>query len=205
MIKVKICGITNVPDALTAAAAGADYIGFVFAESPRRVSPARAGEIIKALKGSGVSAVGVFVNEKERDVRNTAELCSLDVLQFHGDEPPEYCRRFSDYIVFKAFRLKNEVDIPVMKEYDVCACLADAFVEGRFGGTGRIIPPGLASKAGGAVKRMILSGGLTPDNVSSCIGEVEPFGVDVSSGVEKSPGLKDDEKMRIFINAARRF
>ncbi len=205
MIKIKICGITNIPDALAAARSGADYLGFVFAESPRRVSPGHAAEITKELKGEGVKTAGVFVNEEEDYVRKTAELCSLDVLQFHGEESPDYCRRFPGYIIFKAFRLRSSADVGLMKVYDVYACLADAFVEGVYGGTGKTISPELSLEAAPAAKRLILSGGLSPENVSSCIEKINPFGVDVSSGVEKSPGVKDVEKLMRFINIARRF
>ena len=203
MTRIKICGITNLRDALLCAGLGADYLGFVFAESPRRILPREASEIIKALKGLNARSVGVFVNEKEEEIKRIGELCSLDVIQLHGEETPEFCGRFKGYSVFKAFRLRDEADIAVMKDYEADALLIDSFVEGRHGGTGKRLSPGLAGKAAVYSERLILSGGLTPGNVRGCIAKIKPFGVDVSSGVEKSPGRKDAGKVKSFIEAAR--
>lgn len=203
MTRIKICGITGIHDALFCAELGADYIGLVFAPSPRRVSPRKAAEIIRELRGMNVMAAGVFVNENEEEVKRTADLCGLDVLQFHGDEAPEFCRRFPGYSVFKAFSIRDENDLAKMNDYDADALLVDSFVEGLRGGTGKMLSADIALKAAKLADRLFLSGGLSPGNVSDCIERVKPFGVDVSSGVEKSPGIKDREKVKNFINAVR--
>ncbi len=203
MVKVKICGITSLMDAVFASRLGADYLGFVFADSPRRISPERASEIIKGLEGLNVRAAGVFVNEKEDEIKRIAALCPLDVIQLHGDESPDFCGRFKGFSVFKAFRLRNEDDTAAIKDYEADAFLVDSFVEGMRGGTGKVLSAGLALEAARHTDKLILSGGLTPENVSGLIAMVRPFGVDVSSGVEKSPGIKDEEKVKKFIDAAR--
>ncbi len=203
MIRIKICGITGIDDALYCAELGADYIGLVFAPSPRRVSPGQASEITRQLRGMNVMAAGVFVNEAEEEVKRTADLCGLDVLQFHGDEDPEFCRRFPGYSVFKAFSVRDENDLAGMKDYDADALLVDSFVEGQRGGTGKMLSSDIALKAAGITERLFLSGGLAPGNVAECIKRGKPFGVDVSSGVEQSPGIKDREKVKKFIDAVR--
>ncbi len=203
MVKVKICGITNIMDAVFASRLGADYLGFVFADSPRRISPERASEIIKALEGLNVRAAGVFVNEDEEEIKRIAALCPLEVLQLHGDESPEFCGRFKGYSVFKAFRARNKDDIAAIKDYEADAFLIDSFVEGMHGGTGKVLSHDLALEAARYTGRLFLSGGLTPENVSGLIARVSPFGVDVSSGVEKSPGIKDEEKIKKFMDAVR--
>ena len=203
MTKIKICGITRIDDALYCAGLGTDYLGFVFAPGPRNVSPEKAAEIIGELGGMNVLAAGVFVNEEEEEVKRTADLCGLDVLQFHGEETPEFCGRFPEFSVFKAFRIKCESDLARLKEYRTDAHLIDAFVEGLRGGTGKLLPAEIAAKAAEFTGRLFLSGGLDPENVAGRVESVKPFGVDVSSGVERSPGVKDREKLKRFINAVR--
>lgn len=204
MPEIKICGITRVEDAVECARLGADYLGFVFAGSPRRVSPVKAAEIIRELRGGGTRAAGVFVDEDEQTVWKILELCRLDVLQFHGRETPEYCGLFGGVPVIKAFRLRFSGDAARFRDYGVFAHLADAFAEGKPGGTGKTIPRELAAEAARESKRLFLSGGLTPRNVAVHIENINPFGADVSSGVEKSPGVKDIEKVKAFIYNARR-
>lgn len=204
MPEIKICGITRAGDAVECARLGADYLGFIFAASPRRVSPREAAEIIRELRGGGARATGVFVNEREQTVREIMELCHLDALQFHGTETPEYCGKFGGTPVIKAFRLRSAGDAEMFRDYRVFAHLADAFVEGKPGGTGKTLPRELAAEAAAASGRLFLSGGLNPGNIAACIAEINPFGVDVSSGVEASPGLKDIGKVKAFIDNARR-
>ncbi len=203
MIKIKICGITNLTDGLVCQNLGVDYIGFVFAPSPRRVSPAAAAGIAGALKGKGPELAGVFVNEKEDVIKKTADLCSLDVIQLHGEEPASFCGKFAGRKVFKAFRVKNENDLHAMEDYRVDALLVDSFVRGKHGGTGKTLSLELAAKAAALGKNIILSGGLSPENVGSYIDAIDFFGVDVSSGVEAGPGRKDENKIKRFVNAVR--
>ncbi len=203
MIKIKICGITNLPDGLACQNLGVDYIGFVFAPSPRRISPADAAGIADALKQGGTEFVGVFVNEKEDVIKKIADLCSLDVVQLHGDEPASFCGKFAGRKIFKAFRVKNENDLHAMEDYRVDALLVDSFVRGKYGGTGKTLPLELAAKAAASGKNIILSGGLSPENVGSYIDVINFFGVDASSGVEAGPGKKDENKIKRFVNAVR--
>lgn len=202
MVRIKICGITNVDDGLLAAELGADALGFVFAESPRRVTPVMAGEVIERLPPL-IAKVGVFANERKTVVSEIAAVCGLDVLQFHGDEPPEYCARFRGKVI-KAIRVRGPESLAGLEAYAgaVDAFLLDAHVEGSLGGTGRTFDWDVAAKA----KRygpIILSGGLTPANVGEAVGRVRPYGVDVSTGVEERPGKKNGERMSMFCQKVR--
>ncbi len=202
MVKVKICGITNVKDALHAAACGADALGFVFfPESPRSISPESAREIVSTLPPF-VSAVGLFVNEKPGRIMETVEYCSLDLLQLHGDESPEDCAVLSGRRVIKALRVRNAESMRAAGDYKVSALLLDAWAPDRFGGTGRTFDWELAGLAGESL-RIILAGGLNPENVSEAVSAVRPYGVDVSSGVEAAPGKKDPAKVEAFIANAK--
>ncbi len=178
-------------------------MGFVFADSPRKISPGKASEISKEIRGMGVCAVGVFVNEAEDEIRRISEICSLDYVQLHGEESPEFCRKFKDTGVFKAFRAKDADEVMRIKEYEADAYLLDSFTEGVYGGTGKTVAAELAEKALSLTDRLILSGGLTHENVAGFLAKIKPFGVDISSGVEQSPGVKDKEKILSFINAVR--
>jgi len=201
MVKVKICGNTNLEDALAAAEAGADAVGFVFyAKSPRAVDPKTAAEIISRLPPF-VMPVGVFVNEELGVVRRIMEDCNIPLAQLHGDESPQYCSTLGRSVV-KAIRVRDRRELESMNSYEVVGFVLDAFVEGVPGGTGVKIDWDLASEAQ-KKGRIILAGGLTPDNVAEAVRRVRPYGVDVSSGVESSPGKKDHAKVRAFIANAR--
>lgn len=200
-MRIKICGITNRDDALCAVDAGADALGFVFVKSsPRCVSPVRAAEIIAALPKS-VLTVGVFVNGLREEMLRTMRATGLGALQLHGQELPAAALGY-DIPVIKAHRVKAGFNPEVMRGYQVYAHLVDAWVEGKHGGTGHTCDWEIASRAA-RVHRTILSGGLRPENVGAAIRAVKPFAVDVSSGVEKQPGLKDHNCVRSFVTAAR--
>lgn len=200
-VRIKICGITNEEDGLAAAKFGADALGFVFAPSPRRISVERAREIIKVLPPL-VQTVGVFVNEDPEKVLSTAAACGLDILQFHGDESAAYCSSF-DRRVIKAVRLQSRDDLDKLSKYVnvVDALLLDTYVPNKLGGTGITFDWKLAVKAR-RYGRIILAGGLNPENVAAAISMVKPYAVDASSGLEQSPGAKDHEKMAQFMREA---
>ena len=199
---VKICGITRPEDALAAARAGAHAIGLVFyAKSPRHVTPARAAEIVRVLPPF-VTTVGLFVDATAEEVHAALAEAPVGLLQFHGDETPEFCRQFKRPYV-KAVRVKAGVDLlQYAQEYhDAKALLLDAYVEGLHGGSGAafdwsLIPRGLPLP-------VILSGGLTPENVTEAVRRVRPSAVDVSSGVESAKGIKDAQKIAAFIKGVR--
>lgn len=201
-IRTKICGITRVEDALVAAQAGADAIGLVFyPKSPRAVSVAQAQQIIAALPPF-VSTVGLFVNATRSEIEVILGELPLDVLQFHGDETPADCEGF-DRPYYRALRMQPGVDIAQLsaKYSSAQGVLLDAWVPGLHGGTGErfdwdMIPQHLA-------KPLILAGGLNADNITQAIEQVQPWAVDVSGGVESSPGIKDADKMRKFLYAVQ--
>ena len=200
--RVKICGLTSAGDALAAAEAGADALGFMFyAGSPRHVSLPAARDIIRQLPPF-VARVGVFVNPAEEVVRQAIEVCGLDILQFHGEEPPEFCARFGLRVV-KAFRIEDASSLRALPAYAVSAWLLDSFVPGRRGGTGARFNWDLAVEAQQLGRPILLAGGLTPENIADAVGRVRPYAVDVSSGVEAAPGRKDAGKVRAFIAAAK--
>lgn len=202
IVKVKICGLTRLADAQSAIAAGADALGFVFWEqSPRRLCTAAAAEIIRQLPPQ-VQKVGVFVNAPPEAVRRAIGECSLDVLQFHGDESPDYCQQF-DRRTMKAFRIRDAESLRALPDYRTDAWLLDAFVPGQPGGCGATFNWNLAVEAQKFGRPLFLAGGLTPENVAAAVRQVRPCGVDVSSGVELAPGQKDSEKVRAFIAAAK--
>jgi phosphoribosylanthranilate isomerase len=201
-VKVKICGITSVEDAQTAIAAGADLLGFVFYEkSPRRVTLEQAAAIARTVPPY-VVCVGLFVDAPAEFVAEAMSACGLQLLQFHGDETPEYCRQFGA-MSMKAFRVKDADTIRALSEYPTDAWLLDAFVPGQQGGTGHTFNWDLAVEAVKLGKLVFLAGGLTPENVAEAVRRVQPYGVDVSSGVESAPGKKDPAKVRAFIEAAK--
>lgn len=201
MVKVKICGITNEDDAKAAVDAGADALGFVFyLESPRYILPHTAGRIARSLPPF-VTTVGLFVNEAPERVNRCMEEMGLSVAQLHGDEPAAICRRIR-WPVVKAVRVECEEDLREMAAYRVTAFLLDARVQGLYGGTGKPLPWDVAIKAK-RYGRIMLAGGLTPENVAEAVRKVRPYGVDVSSGVEASPGRKDHRKLERFIREAK--
>lgn len=202
-VVVKICGITNATDGIAAAEAGADVLGFVFYDaSPRSIRIEAAAEIIRQLPPFLVKA-GVFVDAPPDLVVSAIEQCGLNLLQFHGTESPEYCAQFG-LMSMKAFRIRDEASLQPLKEYPTEAWLLDSYTPGRVGGTGETFNWDLARHAQGLGKPIFLAGGLTPLNVAEAIERVRPYGVDVSSGVEITPGKKDHDKVRAFVNAAKR-
>ena len=199
---VKICGITRPEDALAAARAGAHAIGLVFyAKSPRNVTPARAAEIVRMVPPF-VTTVGLFVNAEAEEIRRTLADAPVNLLQFHGEETPEFCRQFKRPYA-KAVRMKAGVDLLQYAQdyHDAKALLLDNYIEGLHGGSGvafdwSLIPRGLPLP-------VILSGGLTPENVADAVRRVRPSAVDVSSGVESAKGIKDAQKIAAFIKGVR--
>lgn len=200
-VRIKICGITRLEDALHAAACGADALGFVFYDpSPRAVSPEAARTIIAALPPF-VTVTGLFVNEEPRRIREVAEFCRLDVVQLHGDEKPQDCL-LAPLRVIKALRVRGPESLADLGSYAVSALLLDAWSPDSYGGTGHSFNWDLA--AGVAAKHpIILAGGLGPHNVAEAVSRVRPYGVDVSSGVESDPGKKDPRLVEDFIRLVK--
>jgi phosphoribosylanthranilate isomerase len=201
MIKIKICGITNLEDALLAAALGADALGFIFyPKSPRKLVPEVAREIIAQLPPF-VASVGVFVDEAAAVVQDLAAKVGLDWVQLHGQESPEYCRNLGRRVI-KGFRIQDENSLRELAPYRdaVQAFLLDTYKKGQVGGTGEVFDWHLAREAK-KFGRIILAGGLTPENVSRAIAIAEPAAVDAASGTEAAPGQKDPVKLRAFFQA----
>jgi len=198
MIPVKICGITNKEDAMCAADCGAAALGFIFyPPSPRYIKPADARKIIRVLPNDLVK-VGVFVNEKPKEIKRIVEYCRLDMIQLHGDETPDFCREFPSAQVIKAVELKNEADFVYAKSYHVGAILVDSRHARLYGGTGKKANWDLACRIKNK-KPLILSGGLNEKNVAEALKVVAPAALDINSGVESEPGKKDHVKLaRIF-------
>lgn len=203
MVKVKICGITNLEDAQAAAEAGADALGFVFyPDSPRFIDPGNARAIIAKLPVF-ITSVGVFVDESEDLIRRIIREGGIQILQFHGSESPVLCTRFREKVI-KAIRIKDEESISEMQMYDVDTFLLDTYLDCSKGGTGKTFNWKYAemAKENG---RIILSGGLNPSNIGDAVRKLKPYGVDVSSGVEISPGKKDHDKIREFVREAKKY
>ena len=197
-VKVKICGITNVADGVAAAEAGADMLGFMFYEkSPRHVSLEAAAKIAQAISPF-VIKVGVFVNPAEELVTRAIADCGVTLLQFHGDETPEFCTQFG-MMSMKAFRIRDASSLDELPKFQTEAYLLDAFSPEARGGTGATFNWDLAIEAKKFGRPIFLAGGLTPENVGEAVCKIQPFGVDVSSGVESAPGKKDVAKVRAFI------
>jgi phosphoribosylanthranilate isomerase len=198
-VKVKICGITDVETALEAVRAGADAIGFVFAESKRKMTRENAKEIALKLP-PGVMKVGVFVNESKEVIESTVAEVGLNMVQLHGDEPPEFCNAFS-VPVMKALSIETRDDLQKLNDYNCDYILLDS-PKGKYrGGNGTKFDWRIAQEIQ-SEKKIILAGGLTPDNVETAIRIVRPFMVDVSSGVETA-GKKDIKKIAAFIEKAK--
>jgi len=201
--KIKICGITNLPDAQLAVELGADALGFIFyPKSPRYIKVTAAADICSVLPPF-VAKVGVFVDELEYEIEKALAECLLTALQFHGDEPPGFCQKFAAKSI-KAIRMRDEDSLRAAAEYDVDALLLDTYTDDSRGGTGKTFDWSLAVKAKETLAPpIILSGGLTSVNVQEAIRKVRPYAVDVSSGVEREPGKKDPEKLRRFIELCK--
>jgi phosphoribosylanthranilate isomerase len=204
-VKIKICGLTNPEDAAAAVDAGADAVGFVFhKKSPRCAEAAVVRAIVKVLPPF-VLPVGVFVNEEAKVVRDVMDSCGLVLAQLHGDETAAYCETLGRPVL-KAIRLKDRRSFLALAEFQgragVRGFLLDAFSLDAYGGTGQVADWSAAAEAAAAAS-ILLAGGLTPENVAEAIRQVRPYGVDVSSGVEASPGKKHHEKMRAFVQAVR--
>jgi phosphoribosylanthranilate isomerase len=201
-VRIKICGITNVEDALLAAGLGADALGFIFyAKSPRGVTVPVASEICRALPPF-VSRVGVFVNESEQAINEAVVACRLTAVQLHGEESPEFCRRFAVPVI-KVVRVRDATSIAEAAGYEVDALLLDTYTAASHGGTGRTFDWSLAVQAKSLRRPVILSGGLTADNVADAIRAVQPYAVDVASGVESAPGRKDAAQLCRFISQCK--
>jgi len=201
-VKVKICGITSVRDAEEAVEAGADALGLMFYPgSPRHITEEMAQTIERRLPPF-IIRVGVFADATPEDVFSAMHKCGLNLLQFHGRETPEFCRQFG-MMTMKAFRIRDAESLREIPRYETDAYLLDSYVAGKAGGTGEVFNWELAVEAARFGKPIFLAGGLTPENVAEAVRTVHPFAVDVSSGVEQSPGIKDPKKMRDFIAAVR--
>ena len=202
MTKIKICGITNIDDALAATGYGADALGFIFyKKSPRYISPETAREIARKVPPF-VKKVGVFVNEEIDIVNKILDEADLDMAQLSGDETHSYCRNLNvPYI--KAFRIRDEESLNEIDKFDTSYLLFDSFNEGEYGGTGETFDWSLIQNKHFKDQYVILSGGLNPDNIEDAILKIKPYAVDVASGVEKEPGKKDHNKIKSFIEAAK--
>jgi len=201
-VGIKICGLTRAEDVAALENLGVDFAGFIFApSSPRFLAPENAAELLPLLP-RGIRRVGVFLDADPETVRVLSRRLHLDFLQFHGSESPAYCRGFG-LPFFKAFRVRGPLDPDRMKAYRAEAVLLDAYHRGVPGGTGETFDWSLAQEAGTAGIRVVLAGGLNPQNVAAAVRTVRPWAVDVSSGVELSPGIKDPRKLREFVRRIR--
>ncbi len=211
-VQLKICGITSLEDSLAAVAAGAGWLGFNFyPPSPRYIQPAACAALLEALaeRGATVQRVGVFVNAAPGHIRAVLDGCGLDLAQLSGDEPPEILDTLAELGVpaFKALRPKTPADLETARRaypphLAAPAWLVDAYRPGEFGGTGQTADWSLASSLA-ALAPIFLAGGLTPENVGAALRQVQPWGVDVASGVEEAPGRKSAVKMAAFAQAVR--
>ncbi len=201
MTKVKICGIKNLDDAISAVDYGADAIGFVFAKSIRKVSKEKARSIIRKLPPF-VTTVGLFVNETVEDIEAACRFCGLDAVQLHGNEPHGIINKLKDIKTIKAFRIQNKKDIIPIKKYKPNAILLDGYSENKMGGTGTTFDWKIVKKLKTSIP-IVVAGGLTHLNVSRAIRIVKPYGVDVSSGVEIVPGKKEKKLIKKFIDAVK--
>jgi len=207
MTQVKICGLTNLEDAIAAAAAGADLLGFIFyPPSPRFVAAEDVQEIVSNVRWvfPAMRCVGVFVNQTPISVLQTAQQCRLDTVQLHGAEPPEAAVNLMEagLNVFRVIRVHDANSLESGGQHPATAYLLDTYVPGQMGGTGQSFDWSLAKQFNGD-RPVILAGGLTPENVAQAVQIAQPWGVDVSSGVEAEPGRKDHHKLREFVLKAK--
>lgn len=206
-VLVKICGITRFEDGMCALSAGVDFIGLVFYhKSPRYILPQAAEAMMARFRDEGfpdVRAIGVFVNETPERINRIVQNLDLFAVQLHADEPPEYAAKIQSCVI-KAVRIRDESDLDVIGKWPAWAYLCDAWHPEHYGGTGKRIDASMISPYVSR-NRVILAGGLNPENVSEALAVADFFAVDVSSGVEESPGKKDHEKVRKFIRAVKKF
>jgi phosphoribosylanthranilate isomerase len=204
MTRIKVCGITSVQDGLAAVELGADAIGFVFALSPRRVDAATAKRIADALPPFA-SRVGVFVNA-DPGLLHVVQVCGLDAVQLHGDQSESFAKSLAPHVrLVRAVRVKGVRCLTRLKEYETSdAVLLDTYSKETMGGTGKTFDWEIAVRAKDFGKPIVLSGGLSPENVEEAIRRVRPYAVDVSSGVESAPGKKDYDKIKEFIRNVRK-
>ena len=202
MTFIKICGITNLNDAHAAVAAGADILGFNFYRpSPRYIAPESAREIINTLPDSILTA-GVFVNEGSPDaVRSIANQSGVKAVQLHGDESPDFCRALNS--VIKSFAVSGNFDIKQLESYEVDAIMLDTKDNRLRGGTGRVFDWSIAQQVSRLIPKLYLAGGLSPENITEAIEMVQPYAVDACSSLEDKPGIKNHERMRVFVSAVR--
>tara|TARA_B100001245_G_scaffold28966_1_gene18751 strand:+ start:413 stop:1051 length:639 start_codon:yes stop_codon:yes gene_type:complete len=196
-VKVKICGMTNLKDVKVAVDGGVDAVGFIFyKKSPRSVTMQAVREIVLELPPF-VDSVGVFVNETAEQINKISDHCKLDRVQLHGDESPAFCKKIRRRVI-KVIRVKDIQSLKKLSDYPVSSFLLDTFSEDQYGGTGKVFDWNLAYSAK-KYGPIILAGGLTPINVRQAIQRIQPYGVDVCSGVESQPGIKDHKKMQAFL------
>ena len=207
MVKVKICGITSLEDALHACYSGADAVGFIIYPKSKRFIKAKEVRKITSQLPPFLTKVGVFVNEDPRDVLEILSYAHLDFAQLHGDETPQECEYIGANRVIKVFRLRTEEDVEKIRPYagKVRAILLDTYDSKVYGGTGKPFNWELAIKVKEEFPEipLILSGGLNPENVKRAVETVRPYAVDVSSGVEAEPGVKEREKVEAFVKRAK--
>ena len=204
MVRVKICGNTNPEDAKLAAQFGAHYLGFIFAESKRKINIPKARVIMQAVPNFR-NFVGVFSNQPKKEVETIAGELGLKILQFHGDETALYCHSFMEksFQVIKSFRIKEAMSLKRLEEYNVTAFLFDAFSKEDGGGTGTSFDWNIIEDKPYVHEKLFLAGGLNVDNLRKAIQKIRPYAVDVASGVEKEPGKKDPVLLRRFIDIAK--
>jgi phosphoribosylanthranilate isomerase len=202
MTFIKICGITNLNDAHAAIAAGADILGFNFYKpSSRYIAPENAREIINTLPDS-ILTVGVFVNDGSPDaVRSIANQSGVKAVQLHGDESPDYCRALNS--VIKTFSVSENFDIKQLESYEVDAIMLDTKDNRLRGGTGRVFDWSIAQQVSRLIPKLYLAGGLSPENITEAIEMVQPYAVDACSSLEDKPGIKNHERMRVFVGKVR--
>ncbi len=204
MPKVKVCGNTNAGDVIKAKELGADFLGFIFCESKRKISTDQAAEIISKA-GAFDQYVGIFANQSKDDVEAVVRKLNFKWIQFHGDETSRYCQYFMDkqYNVIKTFRIKDLMSLKRIGEYDVSAFLFDTYSREQLGGTGKTFDWSIIAGQPNVREKLFLSGGLNVQNLKAAIDQVNPYAVDVASGVEKSPGVKDYQLLEQFISIAK--
>ena len=206
-VKVKVCGLRSLENSVACVEAGAEMLGFnLWPGSKRYIAFEEAKEWLGTLEGK-VERVALFVNAEGREIETVWESGLVDLVQLHGDESPEFCQGLADagIAVMRAIRVREESDLDAIAGYPGERVLLDAFVKGAFGGTGESFDWSLARVAAERFpdRKIVLSGGLTPENVAEAISQASPWGVDVASGVESEPGVKDPEKIRAFLAAAK--